>query len=325
MSKPTRDESLTRKPIRAKLIFNTIAGQPQQSPHQLTELLTELQKQHIMPEVFIVQPDSRVESVVRRAIKDGTKLIVVAGGDGTVESVASAMVGAPVRLGIIPTGTHNNMALNLGIPSNIPEAVNLLRTGTPVKIDAGELTIGRARRWFVEVLTLGLWSDLISAAGENQHGDISKVGELFSTLVASSPFNVRLLLDGHEKVEAAAHVVLVANMPYIGPNVQVDPQVSFKDGLLDVFLFSDMSKLNLISYALRYIGGGSENGAIPHYRAKRLAIASTPPAAIMADGVTLGAGPLKVKLHRRALTIMAGSTRGRGPKRSEVAQLKQTI
>jgi len=79
-----------------------------------------------------------------------------------------------------------------------------------------------------------------------------------------------------------------------------------------------------MSYALRYIGGSSENGANPHYRAKQLAIASTPPAAIMADGSTLGAGSLKVLVHPRALTVMAGSTRGRGPKRSEVAQLKQT-
>ena len=71
-------------------------------------------------------------------------------------------------------------------------------------------------------------------------------------------------------------MVLIANMPYIGPHFQISPDVSYNDHLLDVFVFSDMSKLDLISYAMQSTGGGIEDARIKHYRVKRLAIQSDP-------------------------------------------------
>ena len=97
-----------------------------------------------MPEVYSVRPDSQLETVVNDAIKTGIKLIVVAGGDGTIDSVMGAMVGSDATLGIIPTGTRNNVAFNLGVPGTIPEAVALLRTGRRLKVDVGHLRSGKS-------------------------------------------------------------------------------------------------------------------------------------------------------------------------------------
>ncbi|MHB9106294.1 MAG: diacylglycerol/lipid kinase family protein [Armatimonadota bacterium] len=103
------------RPLRAKLIFNATAGRPEDSTKQLADILTEMQNRHMLPDVCMVRPDTCVKAVVRNAIRGGIKLVVVAGGDGTIDSIAGVMAGSSATLGIIPTGTRNNVAFNLGI------------------------------------------------------------------------------------------------------------------------------------------------------------------------------------------------------------------
>lgn len=311
------------KPLRAKLIFNSIAGKPEESPKQLTEILIAMQSRQIMAEVFIVQPDSDVKAVVTRAIQDGTRLVVVSGGDGTIDTVAHAMVNTPVTLGVIPTGTRNNLALNLGIPLNIPEAVALLRSGTPLRIDVGKASSGSTTRYFLELVTVGLLSDMYGLADDFQHGDITRLGELLATFVSATPSEAQLTLDRARKVGARGHMALVANMPYIGPNFQIDPNVSFRDGLLDVFVFSDMTKLHLISFALRSLSGNMEEPSIQRFQVKQLKLASQPAMNIMADGLELGSGAARIEILPKALTVIAGSTRGRGPTRDNLKKRKR--
>jgi YegS/Rv2252/BmrU family lipid kinase len=301
------EKPATHRPLRAKLIFNATAGRTGESPQQLADILNEMQSRNILPEVFMVRPDSQVEAVVRSAIKGGIKLVVVAGGDGTIDSVAGAMIGSSATLGIIPTGTRNNVAFNLGIPSTIVDAVALLREGRKLKLDIGYLRSGRAHHWFLEAATLGLLSDLYPAADNIQHGDLAQIANLLSTFVSSTPSRLNLTLDRRSQFDMSAYMVLIANMPYIGPHFQISPNVSYNDHRLDVFVFSDMSKLDLISYAMQSTGGGIEDARIKHYRVKRLAVQSVPQMPVLADGMLLEQGPVTAVVHSHALAIMGGA------------------
>ena len=295
------------RPLRAKLIFNAISGRSEESPNQLAEILDEMQNQYILPEVYMVRPDSQVEAVVHNAIRAGIKLVVVAGGDGTIDSVVGAMIGRSATLGIIPIGTRNNLAYNLGIPSTIGDAVALLREGRRLKIDVGKIRHGRASRWFLEDATLGLLSDIYPFADSVQHGDLTQIGNLLSTVVSSTPSRLRMILEGRKRIDMSAYMVLIANMPYIGPRFQISPDVSWNDNRLDVFVFSDMSKLDLISYAMQSTNGAVEDARIKHYRVKRLKIHSDPPMPVLADGMLLDPGPVTAQVHPRALAIMGGA------------------
>jgi len=295
------------RPLRAKLIFNAISGRSEESPNQLAEILDEMQNLYILPEVYMVRPDSQVEAVVHNAIKAGIKLVVVAGGDGTIDSVVGAMIGRSATLGIIPIGTRNNLAYNLGIPSTIGDAVALLREGRRLKIDVGKIRHGRASRWFLEDATLGLLSDIYPFADSVQHGDLTQIGNLLSTVVSSTPSRLRMILEGRKRIDMSAYMVLIANMPYIGPRFQISPDVSWNDNRLDVFVFSDMSKLDLISYAMQSTNGAVEDARIKHYRVKRLKIHSDPPMPVLADGMLLDPGPVTAQVHPRALAIMGGA------------------
>ncbi len=300
-------KATAHRPLRAKLIYNAIAGRSDESPQQLADILTEMQNSNILTEVYMVNPNSQVEPVVRSAIRGGINLIVVAGGDGTIDSVTGAMIGSSATLGIIPTGTRNNLAFNLGIPDTIPGAVALLRAGRRLKIDVGSMRSGHARRWFLEDATLGLLSDIYPFADSVQHGDLTQIGNLLSTVVSSTPSHLRMTLDGHKHIDMSAYMVLIANMPYIGPRFQISPDVSWNDNHLDVFVFSDMSKLDLISYAVQSTGGAVEDARIKHYRIKRVNIHSDPPMPVLADGMLLDLGPVTAQVHSRALAIMGGA------------------
>jgi diacylglycerol kinase (ATP) len=264
----------------------------------------------IWPEVFALRSKSRVGAAVRNAVRRGIKLVVVAGGDGTIDSVAGALVGSSATLGIIPTGTRNNVAFSLGIPSNIADAVALLREGRRLKIDVGHAHSGRTSRWFLEAATLGLISTLYSSADEIQHGNLAHIGELLTKFASATASRLRMILDGRTQLDTTAHVLLISNMPFLGPHFQIASDVSFNDGRLDVFAFSDLTKLDLVSYAMQSIGGTVEDARIKHYRVKHLTIDSAPPMAVLADGVLLGHGRVTALVRPRALTVMAGAAIG---------------
>jgi YegS/Rv2252/BmrU family lipid kinase len=306
-------KSASHRPLRAKLIFNAGSGRPEESPGQLAAILSEMQDQHILPEVHTVRPEGRLETVVSSAIAAGIKLIVVAGGDGTIDSVVGAMVGKDATLGIIPTGTRNNVAFNLGIGEDIPKSVALLRQGRRLKIDVGRVHFGRFRHWFLELATLGLLSDLYPMADDLQHGDLGRIGALLSTLASATPSRLRVSLDGHKVLGTTAHMILVTNMPFLGPHFQISPNVSFRDGRLDVFAFPDMSKLGMLSHAVLSRGALVKDAGLVHYHAKHIAIAANPQMTVLADGIQLGQGSLIVHVHPRALRVVAGTVlAGRG-------------
>jgi len=297
----------SHRPLRAKLIFNPGSGQQGESLQQLASILSEMQDQDILPEVYTTRPESRLEDVVHNAIKSGIKLIVVAGGDGTIDSVIGSIIGSDATLGIIPTGTRNNVAFNLGITGDIASSVALLRRGRRLKIDVGRVHFGHSRHWFLEAAALGLLTDLYPMADDIQHGDLAQIGGLLSKLISATPSRLRMIFDGHKHLDTTAHMMLISNMPFLGPHFQISPKVSFKDGRLHVFTFSDMTKLNMLSYAMLSRGGLVGDSGIKHYRVRNVHIRSTPRMPVLADGLLLGEGSLSVHVHPRALAVMAGS------------------
>ena len=302
----TESHSTNYRRMRAKLIFNPGSGAAGESPVQLMDVISEMQAWKLVPEAHLVEPGSDLPAVVQDALKQGIRMFVVCGGDGTVDAVAEILAGTRATLGIIPTGTRNNVALSLGIPMNIPAATDILRTGQRIKVDIGLAACGEIKRPFLEACSVGLLSALFPAADDFQHGNLARLGDFLATLVASPPAEMHLVLDGKQEIQTLCHVVLVSNMPYIGPHYQAGSAVSFNDGLLDVLLFADLSKLDLLGYAVQAAGGGPEDPRIQRYHVRRVDIDTQPAMPVMADGVALGEGPLRIHVRRHTLAVMAG-------------------
>ena len=307
------EESLDKKPRstnkrrkRAKLIFNPGSGAAGESPVQLMDVISEMQAWNLVPEAYLVEPEGDLESAVQNALLDGIRMIAVCGGDGTIDAVAGMLAGKNATLGIIPTGTRNNVALSLGIPEDISAAIAILRTGRRIKVDTGQVAYGSIKRSFLEFCSIGLVSSLYPSADDIQHGDLARIGDFLATLVTSPPAEMHLVLDGKPQFENLCHVVLVSNMPYIGPHYQVGSPGSFSDGLLDVHVFADLSKLELLGHAVQVVAGASEDPRVQRYQVRRANIDSQPAMPVMADGETVGEGRLSVRVQPRSLAVMVG-------------------
>jgi len=172
----------------------------------------------------------------------------------------------------------------------------------------GQVRHRKASRCFLEAGVIGLASALYPSADDIQHGDLGKIAEFISTLVSAAPSEIRLRVDRHHKeIVTHAHLVIVANMPFMGANFQVAPDVPFDDRYLDVFVYSDLSKRDLIGQAMQP-PATAPDARIQRFRAKTIAIRTNPAMPVMADGVSLsvGEGSVTVTLYPHRLRVMAG-------------------
>jgi diacylglycerol kinase (ATP) len=298
-----------KRPMRAKLIFNTSAGAAREFPVEIVDVIHEMQAWKLVPEAYLVEPGCDLAAVVQSALDDGIRLFVVCGGDGTISAVAGMLAGTRATLGVIPIGTQNNTALSLGIPADdIPAAVAILRTGQRIKVDIGMAACGITNTPFLEVCSVGLISTLFQSVDDIQHGNMARVGDFLTALISTPPAEIHLVLNNKQQLHSLGHVVLVSNMPYIGFHYRVGSAAAFNDGLLDVLFFADLSKLELLGYVFQGVGVGKpEDPRIQHYRASKVEINTHPAMPVMADGTALGEGRVRIEVRRRALSVMVAS------------------
>lgn len=298
--------------MKAQLIFNPAAGNPAEAGTQLVEVLRQLQAQDIQAEVLLVEPEYRLDQVAAGAVRAGAKMVIASGGDGTIEAVALGLVGSRTPLGIIPTGTRNNLARSLGIPTdNMADAIALLRQGRQIKIDVGQVHYRKKSHCFLEASVIGLASALYPSADNIQRGDLGKIPEFISTLVSAEPSEIRLRVGRwHKEIVTQAYLVIVANMPFMGANFHIAPDIVFDDRRLDVFVYSDLSKRELISQAVQ-LASAVPDERIQRFCAKTIKIMTSPAMPVMADGISVGNGSVTVTLHPRQLRVMAGPANGK--------------
>lgn len=291
---------------RIKVIFNPHSGANKDSPSRLEKVIENIQDLHYRPEVYVMEPKSNLTDMIHDALSKDISLFAACGGDGTISAVARELAGKDAVLGIIPSGTQNNIAFSLGIPSDIPAAVSLLRMGRRSRIDMGMLTCGKKFIPFLELCSVGLLSTVFPACDEIQHGNLMRVGDLLSGLVSAPEAEFYLVLNGDGKVEVRGGMLLVANMPFVIRHFQVSEAASFQDGLLDLILFADIPKIGLMKVA---ITGPStktaEDPRIHHFPVRSADIITDPAMPVMADGKMLGeAGHVHMEIQSLALSVM---------------------
>lgn len=293
---------------RVKLIFNPTSGRSDSSPTLLQEVVAELQAQNFIPEVYLIDPGANLFQVLDEAFRRRIRLYVVCGGDGTIEIVSHWIIGKNAVLGIIPAGTQNNLALSMGIPAEIKAAVGLLRTGQRSKIDIGIARVGDTEIPFLEVCSIGLFSALFNSADSLQKGDLASLGEILSTLASFPVARIQLVLDKKQTISLHGHVALVANLPFFGLNYRLTPNSPYDDGLLDVLVFTEFTKLELVGNVLNQGGAGEAvlDERIRRFRAHSLVVRTDPVMPVQADDTALGNTPVHITTQRKAITVMTG-------------------
>jgi diacylglycerol kinase (ATP) len=301
-----------QKLVQAKLIANPGAGKPEESAKQMDLAIHCLQQLGFEVDVALAKPKEEATPLARQAVKDGYKIVIAMGGDGTLEAVLRGMVNSKARLGIIPTGTQNNIAKSLGIPETIEEACALIASKHTRKLDVAQVKVKNQKKiYFFELTAVGLVAALYPKANKLADGKLSKIKDIAQTVLHQEPDpKVYLTLDDESKIKVKTMLVVVSNAPMFGANFLVAPDASLQDGLLDISVYPDFGKAELLAYYARIMDEGfSANEKVQRYRARKLEIKTSPPMKVMADGVMLGKGKVKIKSHpgsRWVITPEAG-------------------
>ena len=294
----------------AALIFNPASGAADDGGKFTTTLHEALIDARIEATSFEAKDDRELAEATTHARKLGVGLVVVCGGDGTIETVANGLVNSGIPLGILPAGTRNNLAASLNIPTDLPAAAALLRSGAPKTIDAVLATCGGRERWFFELFTAGLLTDVFEDAEALQKGNWGALGDLAAKFVGASPSTLHLAVaddEGeHMAIKAEGHAVLAMNTPYLGANFQVADDIQYDDGCLDVFLYAGLNKLQLLAQGLAIATDGAPDPRIRRLRARRLTLRADPPVPVLVDGVNMGEGPATLQVHHAALKVIGG-------------------
>ena len=135
--KRRKQMSKKNKSIRVKLIANPGAGKAADAANNLKLVMGYLEKNGLKVDVALAKPKEEATPIARQAVKDGYKIVIAMGGDGTIEAVMRGMVDSKARLGIIPAGTENNIALSLGIPKDLEEACALIASDNTAQTGYG--------------------------------------------------------------------------------------------------------------------------------------------------------------------------------------------
>ncbi|HET7356610.1 MAG TPA: diacylglycerol kinase [Nocardioidaceae bacterium] len=236
------------------------------------------------------------------AVAEGIPTLVVCGGDGMVHLAAQVMAGASTELGIIPTGTGNDVARYLGIPRRDPRAAaDVVVTGQARSIDlarAGE-------KYFVTVLAAGFDALVNERANAMTwpHGQMRYTLATLAELRVFEPLHYELALDG-EPVDLEAMLVSVGNGPSFGGGLRITEGAELDDGLLDVVWFTPMSRLELVrTYPRLYNASHVHHRCYRHRRARSVRV-SSPGVVAYADGERLGSLPLTVDVAPSALRVI---------------------
>jgi diacylglycerol kinase (ATP) len=300
--------SKKNKPAHAKLIVNPGAGNALELASKLELVVRYLKEGGIDVDVAFAAPKEEGLTIAKKAVKDGYKIVIVMGGDGTIGEVIRGIAGSKVRLGIIVGGTMNDIAASLGIPEDPKAACALIASGRTRKLDLGQVkTKGNKKFYFFMVTAIGLTASMYPLVKKVPKGKLSGLKDAVITFMSyESKPKVSLTLDNDSKIEVDTMLVTVANTPLIASKNLVAPDASLQDGLLDISVYPDFTKAQVLNYFAKTSNEGSiPDGKLQRYRAGKVKIKTSPKLEIAADGITLGKGTATIKVLPGALRVFA--------------------
>jgi diacylglycerol kinase (ATP) len=276
-----------------------------------------------------VDPDLNLAVRAAEAVKEGPDLVVVAGGDGTVREVASALVSTDITLAIVPLGTFNNLALSLKLPAGPDAICDLIEAGLTRRIDVG---MADEQHAFFEAAGVGVDADLFPIGEEMKSRRFQGLGRAIRLALLHRQSSVELWFDrsvseayqssfrgseplkrrrrrfrGRKRgVRLRCSFLAIGNGPYYGGNFNIVPGAILDDGLFSIGVYRDFSKLELLRHFWSISGGHRHyNPKMEVFMAKRVDITSARRLSVHVDGHPIGTTPVRFDVLPKALKVIA--------------------
>jgi YegS/Rv2252/BmrU family lipid kinase len=264
---------------------------------------------------FVVQQTQfahHATALAREAVRDGCKLVIAAGGDGTVAEAAQGLVETDTALGIMPMGSIMNVARTLCIPRDLHGAARAIADGQVLAMDLGRVST----HIFLEAGGVGLSAGLFGYFNRLDTGRANTGAVLRSMLRflrhLRSPRMV-IVADG-QRFDVRAPQVTVSNSPYVGAAYVLAPQARVDDGSLDVVIFRGMGVLRVL-FHMAMVAGGRRLPPPPGVQLVRaksvdVRVLRRRPLPVHADGNVVGVTPTHFEVLPAALRVIVGPPEG---------------
>lgn len=277
---------------KALAIFNPLAGRGRayKQAQQVRQALAAVDLPH---EIVVTETRGHAIELARRAVLAGRELIVAVGGDGTLNEVVNGLMQAadgadqiPCTVGVLPVGSGNDFAGSLGIPSELREAAERLRTGQVRRVDIGRVN----DRYFDNNVGLG-FEAMIDIEAQKLTWLRGFPGYLLGVFRAMARFpfpRVRVQIDGQPWREGETLMISVGNNRRIGGGFLITPKAVSDDGLLDMCYVDAIPRREILRLLPKAIKGNHEGEPAVHtLRFRHAVVESDTPLPVHADGEVL--------------------------------------
>jgi YegS/Rv2252/BmrU family lipid kinase len=242
----------------------------------------------------------------------GADLVVVCGGDGTVREVCAELAGTGIPVGIVPAGTGNLLARNLGIPLYLRSAVDVALTGQDRAIDLVEVS-GDAMQpsHFMVMAGMGLDAAIMQGVNEQLKAKVGWVAYLLSGAKAmmSPVVRMEISIDDREPTTHRARTIVVGNVGFLQAGMPLLPDAAIDDGLLDVVLLYPKRIVSWLPLAFRVLARRPRTDeTIARMRGRTVSVKAASPTPRQLDGDPVGAG------RELRMTCLAGRVLVRVPR-----------
>lgn len=296
-------EFLKSKGRKVALICNPVSGRRRgRRPHQIQAAREELERAGMSVSIYQTTCAGEGAELARKAIQAGAELILVCGGDGTMNDVAGALAGTPIPMGVLPCGTANVLARELGVPLDVPAAARLIPQSIPRRV-----ALGRAgQRYFILMAGVGFDAHVVRTVSwrcKRLFGMAGYVMEALRQLMFSPPRPFLLTADSRQY---RATFACIARAQYYGPVRLLREANLFSDNFY-VYCFNSVNPVRYLLYTaalltaqhtrLRDFSGFSTQNV----RCEQI---SATPTFVQVDGEPAGELPCSIEIVPDALTLL---------------------
>ncbi|MGI8890741.1 MAG: diacylglycerol/lipid kinase family protein [Chthoniobacterales bacterium] len=245
------------------------------------------------------------EHQARGAVKDGFDRIVAAGGDGTINEVVNGIAGADVSLGLMPMGTMNVFANELGLPANdLGRCWDVICGGRTRLVDFPTAN----GKHFVQLAGVGLDAQVVKETSVNFKKNFGPLSYLISAAQIAGRRPPRLLIESADAVTEEGSFVLVGNGRLYGGPFPFFKHAVIDDGLLDVLVFKQLGYIELIKYLQNVIFTSDiTTREVEYFQTRRLRVSSAEEVPVELDGELMGSCPVEFRMPSRRLKVLAPS------------------
>jgi diacylglycerol kinase (ATP) len=238
--------------------------------------------------------------LAREAAEAGARAVVAAGGDGTINDVVNGLAGSGTALGILPVGTMNVFAAELGLPNDLNEAWEVIEAGYTRSIDLAQAN----DHYFVQLAGIGFDAQVVERTSWNFKKNFGPLSYLVSAAQIAAQKPPRIVVEREGRISEGSFV-LIGNGRYYGAPIKVFKDAKLDDGLLDIVILKNLGYLELARFLTGvFTGTHTESEDIEYFQAPVVSVRSEEDVPVEVDGELMGKLPVEFRIAPPKLRVV---------------------